>query len=73
MLFVTARGWEDLSTLIQVYETLGQPVDEDLISEFIQHPEVAKDVAVYLDLYRKYEDDYGIEDILQGKEDVAVY
>ena len=71
--FVTARGWEDLSTLIQVYETLGQPVDEDLISEFIQHPEVAKDVAVYLDLYRKYEDDYGIEDILQGKEDVAVY
>lgn len=73
MLFVTARGWEDLSTLIQVYEMLGQPVDEDLISEFIQHPEVAKDVAVYLDLYRKYEDDYGIEDILQGKEDVAVY
>ena len=69
MLFVTARGWEDLSTLIQVYETLGQPVDEDLISEFIQHPEVAKDVAVYLDLYRKYEDDYGIEDILQGKEE----
>ena len=48
-------------------------IDEDLISEFIQHPEVAKDVAVYLDLYRKYEDDYGIEDILQGKEDVAVY
>ena len=44
-----------------------------MISEFIQHPEVAKDVAVYLDLYRKYEDDYGIEDILQGKEDVAVY
>ena len=73
MLFVTARGWEDLSTLIQVYEMLGQPVDEDLISEFIQHPEVAKDVAVYLDLYRKYEDDYGIEVILQGIEDVAVY
>ena len=28
---------------------------------------MAEDVAAYLDLYRKYRDDYGIDKILAGK------
>lgn len=73
MQFVTARGWEDLSNLMEVYEELGQPVDEEIIQEFLQYPDVAKDVAAYLDLYRKYQDDYGIPDILEGKVQQEVY
>ena len=65
--FVTARGWEDLSSLMQVYEKLDLPVDESVIREFIHHEDVAEDVAAYFELYRKYRDDYGITDILAGK------
>ena len=31
------------------------------------YPEVARDFAAYWVLYRKYHEDYGVEDILQGK------
>lgn len=66
MEFVTARGWEDLSSLMKVYEKMDIPVDEDIIYEFLQHRDIAKDVSAYLDLYEKYQDDYGISDILNG-------
>lgn len=65
--FVTARGWEDLSSLMQVYEKLDLLVDESVIREFIHHEDVAEDAAAYFELYRKYRDDYGIADILAGK------
>lgn len=65
--FVTARGWEDLSSLMQVYEEMDLPVDESVIREFIHHEDVAEDAAAYFELYRKYRDDYGIADILAGK------
>ncbi|MBQ5754349.1 MAG: ATPase, partial [Oscillospiraceae bacterium] len=65
--FVTARGWEDLSTLIRVYEAEGLTVDEDVIHQYLQHGKIAKDFSAYLDLWHKYQDDYGVEDILQGK------
>ena len=29
--FATPRGWEDLSQLIQVYETLGKKTDRDVV------------------------------------------
>ena len=65
--FVTARGWEDLSRLIQVYEILGKEVDREVVYQYIQHPIVAKDFASYLALYNKYKTDYAVEDLLQGK------
>lgn len=71
--FVTARGWEDLSGLLEEYQRLGLTVDEDVVSQYLQHREIAKDVASYLDLYRKYADDYGVSDILQGLVDPKVY
>ena len=64
--FVTARGWEDLSRLLTVYEQLSIPVDAGVVGEFLQHEEIARDVAAYFDLYKKYRDDYGVEGILQG-------
>ena len=63
--FVTARGWEDLSNLMDVYEELGIPVDEEIIHEFLRHEDVAEDVSAYFDLYKKYQDDYGIAEILE--------
>ena len=66
-IFATARGWEDLSRLIQVYETLGKEVDREVVYQYIQHPMVAKDFASYLALYNKYKTDYAVEDLLQGK------
>lgn len=68
-IFATARGWEDLSRLIQVYEKLGKDVDREVVYQYIQHPVIAKDFAAYLALYNKYKTDYAVEDLLQGKWD----
>ena len=44
MNFVTARGWEDLSSLLKVYEAGELAVTEEVIGEFIHHPDIAEDV-----------------------------
>ena len=73
MQFVTARGWEDLSSLMKVYEELDIPLTEESIREYLAHDEVAKDVAAYIDLYHKYEDHYGISEILEGHVKTSLY
>ena len=65
--FATARGWEDLSSLLQVYEDLDLPVDREVVFQYIPHWRIAKDFANYLELYRKYRQDYGIGALLEGK------
>ena len=67
------QRWEDLSNLMDVYEELGIPVDEEIIHEFLRHEDVAEDVSAYFDLYKKYQDDYGIAEILEGKVKPSVY
>lgn len=73
MQFVTARGWEDLSGLMDTYEELQIPVTEEVICQYVAHKEIAKDVAAYVDLYRKYEDHYDIPEILKGRVKAEVY
>ncbi|MCM1245009.1 MAG: ATP-binding protein [Roseburia sp.] len=73
MQFVTARGWEDLSELMGTYEKLGIPVTEEVVCQYVAHKEIAKDVAAYIDLYRKYEDHYDIPEILKGRVKAEVY
>ena len=65
--FATARGWEDLSRMIQVYEMLGKTADREVIFQYIQHRTIAKDFANYLELYYKYKTDYNIGELLEGK------
>lgn len=65
--FVTARGWDDLSEMIKLYEAHDLKVDEMLISQYIQTPKIAKDFAIYYDLFQKYRSDYKIDAILAGK------
>ncbi len=67
MQFVTARGWEDLSYLMKAYEELHLPVNEAVVLEFLHHEETAMDAAAYFELFYKYQDDYGVSDILAGK------
>lgn len=70
--FVTARGWEDLSDMLKAYEKLGIAVDEQVVSQYIQQPDVSMDFANYLALYYKYEKAYSVSDILSGNVSVAV-
>lgn len=72
-LFATPRGWEDLSRLIEVYEKLHKTADREVIFQYIQYPLIAKDFANYLELYYKYQKDYEIEAILDGKQRQGIY
>lgn len=71
--FATARGWQDLSELLTVYEKLGLTVDQEVIFQYIQHEKIAKDFANYLELYEKYQTDYQIQGILEGNVRETVY
>lgn len=71
--FVTARGWDDLSQMIKIYEKKNIKVDIKLISQYIQNSEIARDFAMYYDLYNKYKSDYEIDKIFTGgvSEDIS--
>ena len=66
--FVTARGWSDLSEMIKLYEYHGIKVDEKLIGQYLQNKKIAKEFAVYYDLFNKYKSDYQVERILNREE-----
>ena len=38
--FVTARGWDDLSSAIKLYEAQDLPVDDILIGQYVQRPKL---------------------------------
>ena len=65
--FVTARGWEDLSKMIRLYEQNGICVDENLIGQYLQNKQISKEFAIYYDLFNKYRNDYQVDRILEGK------
>lgn len=65
--FATPRGWDDLSQIIKVYEDLHLSVDRELVEQYIQFPQIAKDFANYLELYYKYQTDYQVEEIIAGR------
>ena len=64
--FVTARGWEDLSDIIYLYEQHEFPVTADLVKQYLQNNRIAEEFAIYYDLYNKYKSDYQIDKILAG-------
>ncbi len=70
--FVTARGWSDLSDMIKFYEQHGLKVDQTLVSQYLQNKKIAKNFAIYYDLFNKYKADYKIDTILAGKADDEV-
>lgn len=73
MEFVTARGWEDLSYLLYTYEKMHLDISQDTIYEYLHHEDIAEDVFAYYLVYKKYQDDYGIDDILNGNVSSVIY
>lgn len=63
--FVTPRGWEDLSQLLQVYERLGKKADREVTVQYLQQDRIARDFANYLALYEKYQMDRQLEEALE--------
>ncbi|MCM1155530.1 MAG: AAA family ATPase [Roseburia sp.] len=70
--YITARGWEDLSAMLFLYEEEKLKVEESLIGQYIRNPRVVKEFGAYYDLYQKYKKDYHIEEILAGKAPASV-
>lgn len=70
--FVTARGWDDLSAMITLYEEQNIAVDDLLIGQYVQNADIAKRFSVYYDLFTKYRADYQIDRILDGTADAEV-
>ena len=71
-IFVTPRGWEDLSKMLHLFEQHGMKVDEDLVIQYLQNRKIAKEFAVYYDLFVKYKEDYQVAKILDGKADEKI-
>ena len=64
--FVTARGWEDLSRIMCLYEKKNLEIDASLIEQYIQSPAVAQDFSNYYSAFRKLTDIFNTEKILNG-------
>lgn len=68
--YVTARGWEDLSEMLLLYEEDELAVDETLVEQYLRNDRVVREFTAYYDLYNKYKRDYRIEEILDGQASV---
>ncbi len=64
--YVTARGWEDLSEILGMYEEEGMKVDEALAGQYLHNDRIVKEFAAYYDLFNKYKKEYQTEEILEG-------
>ena len=71
--FVTARGWEDLSSILYGYEDMGYVPDENLVYQYLQDEEIARDFAAYYQLYAKYRQDYRIAELLSDSLDESTF
>ena len=65
--YVTARGWEDLSDILMMYEEAGKKVSDLLISQYIQNESIVKEFSAYYDLYNKYKKHYDVELFFEGR------
>lgn len=56
--FVTARGWEDLSCILYVYEEMGEAVTEHLIEQYLHSPAIAREFFLFYGLFQHYRQEY---------------
>ena len=63
---MTARGWSDLSEMMKLYEQHHIAITEKLIVQYLQNKKIAKEFAVYYDLFNKYRSDYQVNQIIEG-------
>ncbi len=70
--YVTARGWEDLSTMLLLYEEKNLPATDALIGQYITQSEIVSEFYAYYELYNTYKQVYRIGSVLEGKIDPAL-
>ncbi len=70
--YVTARGWEDLSQILDLYEEEGMKADESLVGQYLHNDRIVREFAAYYDLFNKYKKEYQIEEILEGTVDKEI-
>lgn len=71
--YVTARGWEDLSEIIYLYEEENLTVSDTLIGQYLRNDKIVREFAAYYELYNKYKRDYAIESILSGEVNELIF
>ncbi len=64
--YITARGWEDLSEMIKLYEESGLEVKSTLVEQYIRNERVVREFSAYYELFKKYRSTYRINEILNG-------
>lgn len=64
--YVTARGWEDLSQMLLLYEETGIEVTQELIHQYLQNKKTAADFADSYFVYKKYRELCLPTDIVKG-------
>ncbi len=65
--YVTARGWEDLSQILNLYEEENLLVSEELVGQYLRNERIVREFTAYYDLYNKYKNDYDAKRILIGE------
>ncbi len=69
---MTARGWDDLSRILRQYEKHNITVNQNVVGQYLQDEKIARDFAIYYDLYQKYKSDYQVREILAGTADPSL-
>ncbi|MCQ2524784.1 MAG: AAA family ATPase [Lachnospiraceae bacterium] len=64
--YVTARGWEDLSDIIFLYEEDKFKVTESLVGQYLNNDKIVREFCAYYDLYNKYKTSYRVEELIKG-------
>ena len=64
---VTCRGWENLSHMLYAYETLGCPITENTVKQFIKSDEIAYSFYSYYEMNKDGSMDRMILDVLNEK------
>ena len=62
--FVTARGWEDLSIVLEAYEDSGEEICDSLFLQYLQHDDIAHSFANYYRMFQRFAESE-IGDLLQ--------
>ena len=65
--FVSPRGWEDLSVMMTSYLSMGMDIDRGLVSQYVRDPSVAEEFYRYYGFYVRYSRDYDIDSIICGR------
>lgn len=69
---ITARGWEELSNTIYVYEKMGFEINNNVVSQFVNHQKISAEFTNYYDLFTHIISNEEINLILNGQENVEL-